>query len=101
MTRENGILMSEMSAEWWKAEADRYCRLHIAAHQQIGRLEAMQNAKRESIYPVHHECSWTVYGLREALKVLFGGVTVTSVLELTDAETWRHRIGMFGCRGDD
>lgn len=41
--------MVEMSAEWWKAEADRYCHLHIKTTQRIVELEAMLACIRAAI----------------------------------------------------
>lgn len=42
-----------MSAEWWATEADRYCHLHIKAHQTIARYRAAleQIKSRETSSP--------------------------------------------------
>lgn len=48
---------STMSAEWWKREADRYCRLHIEARQRLVRLEGAASAVLE-IYDVFPTRGW-------------------------------------------
>lgn len=72
---------SHMSAEWWHREADRYCGLHISAHQRILELEAENERLRKLIARYRRPMVDDGVNPRERLHVL--------KVKLVDAEIQR------------